>query len=66
MILLKESKDKDKLGHATSCLQPFPLYGLSFEAIHKRKETPVVEGTAAWIERQLSKEKEMAERKKYA
>ena len=66
MILLKESKDKDKLGHATSCLQPIPLYGLSFEAIHKRKETPVVEGTAAWIERQLSKEKEMAERKKYA
>ena len=66
MILLKESKDKDKLGHATSCLQPFPLYGLSFEAIHKRKETPITEGTAAWIERQLSKEKELKEREKHA
>jgi len=66
MILLKETKDKTKLGHAASCLQSFPLYGLSFEAIHKRKETPLLEGTAMWVERQLSKEKEIEERRKYA
>ena len=66
MIFLKESKDKAKLGHATSCLQTFPLYGLSFEAVHKRKETPFLEGTAMWIERQLEKEKEIKERKKHA
>lgn len=66
MIFVKESKDKAKLGHATSCLQPFPLYSLSFEAMHQRKETPIVEGTAAWVERQLQKEKEIAERKKHA
>ena len=66
MILLKETKDKAKLGHAASCLQTFPLYGLSFEAIHKRKETPFLEGTAMWIERQLQKEKEIIERKKHA
>lgn len=66
MILLKETKDKAKLGHATSCLQSLPLYGLSFEAIHKRKETPFLEGMATWVERQLQKEKEITERKKYA
>lgn len=66
MIFLKESKDKARLGHATSCLQPFPLYGLSFEAVHQRKETPIAEGIETWVERQLSKEKEMKERKKYA
>lgn len=66
MILLKESKDKAKLGHAASCLQPFPLYKLSFEAVHQRKETPWLEGTVMWVERQLSKEKEIAERKKHA
>jgi len=64
MILVKETKDKTKLGHATSCLQNLPLYGLSFEAIHKRKETPLLEGIATWVERQLQKEKEIAERKK--
>jgi hypothetical protein len=66
MILLKETKDKVKLGHAASCLNPLPLYGLSFEAIHKRKETPWLEGTAMWVERQLQKEKEIVERKKRA
>jgi hypothetical protein len=65
MILLKDAKDKVKLGHTTSCLQPFPLYSLSFEAIHERKETPLLEGTAMWVERQLSKEKEITERKKH-
>jgi hypothetical protein len=65
MIFLKESKDKAKLGHVASCLQPFPLYKLSFEAVHKRKETPVAEGIVAWVERQLSKEKEIIERKKH-
>jgi hypothetical protein len=64
MILLKETKDKDKLGHAASCLQSFPLYSLSFEAIHKRKETPLLEGTAMWVERQLQKEKDIESRKK--
>lgn len=66
MILLKETKDKAKLGHAASCLQSLPLYSLSFEAIHKRKETPWLEGTATWVERQLQKEKEIAERRKHA
>lgn len=66
MILAKETKDKAKLGHATSCLQSLPLYGISFEAIHKRKETPYLEGTAMWVERQLQKEKEIAERKRHA
>lgn len=65
MILIKETKDKTKLGHAASCLHNLPLYGLSFEAIHKRKETPLLEGTAAWVERQLQKEKEIIERKKH-
>lgn len=65
MILLKETKDKTKLGHAASCLQSFPLYSLSFEAIHKRKETPLLEGIATWVERQLQKENEIKERKKY-
>ena len=64
MILLKESKDKARLGHAAACLQPLPLYKLSSEAI-KRKETPIVEGINAWAERQLAKEKEMTERKKH-
>lgn len=64
MILLKESKDKSKLGHAASCLQPLPLYKLSSEAI-KRKETPIVEGMTTWVERQQAKEKEMIERKKH-
>ena len=64
MIFIKDSKDKARLGHAAACLQPFPLYKLSSEAI-KRKETPIVEGIATWVERQLSKEKEMAERKKH-
>ena len=66
MILLKETKDKTKLGHAVSCLNHLPLYSLSFEAIHKRKETPWLEGTTMWVERQLQKEKEMVERKKHA
>lgn len=66
MILLKETKDKIKLGHATSCLQNFPLYSLSHEAIYERKETPILEGLAMWVERQFQKEKEIAERKKYA
>lgn len=65
MILLKVSKDKARLGHAAACLQHLPLYKLSSEAI-KRKETPVVEGITTWVERQLAKEKEMAERKKYS
>ncbi len=65
MILLRASKNIDKLGHATSCLQPLPLYKLSFEAVHKRGETPVVEGIDMWVERQLAKEKEMTERKKH-
>ncbi len=66
MILLKETKDKAKLGHAASCLQNLPLYRLSFEAIHQRKETPLLQGIATWVERQLQKEKEMIEREKYA
>ena len=65
MILIKETKDKAKLGHAVSCLQPLPLYKLSFEAVHKRKETPIAEGIYTWVERQLSKEKEMKEREKH-
>jgi len=63
-ILLKDSKDKARLGHAAACLQPLPLYKLSSEAI-KRKEIPIVEGIQTWVERQLSKEKEMTERKKH-
>lgn len=66
MILVKDIKDKSKLGHATSCLKNYPLYGLSFEAIHERKETPLVPGILTWVERQLQMKKEIEERKKQA
>ncbi len=66
MILIKETKDKIKLSHAVSCLQNLPLYSLSYEAIHKRKETPLIEGMKMWVERQLQKEKEIESRKKNA
>ncbi len=32
-ILVPNDKDLDKLGHATSCANPHPLYALSHEAI---------------------------------
>jgi hypothetical protein len=65
MILVKDSKDKSKLGHVTSCLSNYPLYGASFEAIYERKETPFVVGIMTWIERQLQKEEAEEERKKH-
>ena len=66
MILVKDIKDKSKLGHATSCLKNYPLYAVSFEAIHERKETPSVSGLLTWVERQMQMKKEIEERKKQA
>ncbi len=64
-ILVPDNKDIDKLGHAASCSNPLPLYSLSFEAIHERKETPLLPGLLTWLERQTARLKEKQEREKY-
>ncbi len=65
-ILVPNNKDLDRLGHATSCANPFPLYAISFEAIHERRETPFISGLFTWLERQTARLKEKEEREKYA
>ncbi len=64
-ILVPDNKDLDKLGHAASCSNPLPLYKLSFEAIHERRETPLLPGILTWLERQTARLKEQQEREKY-
>jgi hypothetical protein len=64
MILVKDIKDKSKLGHAVSCLKNHPLSAVSFEAIYERKETPFLPGLLTWVERQIQMKKEIEERKK--
>lgn len=64
-ILVPDNKDLDRLGHATSCSNPLPLYKLSFEAIHERRETPLLPGFFTWLERQTARLKEIQEREKY-
>ncbi len=64
-ILVPDNKDLDRLGHAASCSNPLPLYKLSFEAIHERKETPLLPGLLTWLERQNARLKEKEEREKY-
>ena len=63
-ILVPDNKDLERLGHATSCANPLPLYGISFEAIHERKETPLIPGLLTWLERQNARLKEKEEREK--
>jgi hypothetical protein len=64
-ILVPDNKDLDRLGHATSCSNPLPLYKLSFEAVHERRETPLLPGLLTWLERQTARLKEKQEREKY-
>ncbi len=64
-ILVPDNKDIDRLGHAASCSNPLPLYSLSFEAIHERRETPLLPGLLTWLERQTARLKERQEREKY-
>lgn len=64
-ILVPDNKDLDRLGHAASCSNPLPLYSLSFEAIHERRETPLLPGLLTWLERQTARLKERQEREKY-
>ena len=64
-ILVPDNKDVDRLGHAASCANPFPLYAISFEAIHERRETPLIPGLLTWMERQTARLKEKEEREKY-
>lgn len=64
-ILVPDNKDIDRLGHAASCSNPLPLYSLSFEAIHERRETPLLPGLLTWLERQTARLKEKQEREKY-
>lgn len=64
-ILVPDNKDLDRLGHAASCSNPLPLYKLSFEAVHERKETPLLIGLLTWLERQNARLKERQEREKY-
>lgn len=64
-ILVPDNKDLDRLGHAASCSNPLPLYSLSFEAVHERKETPLLPGLLTWLERQTARLKERQEREKY-
>ena len=65
-ILVPDNKDLDRLGHAASCANPLPLYSLSFEAVHERKETPIIPGLLTWIERQTARLREKEERERYA
>lgn len=65
-ILVPDNKDLDRLGHATSCANPLPLYAVSFEAIHKRRETPLIPGLLTWLERQTARLREKEEREKHA
>jgi hypothetical protein len=62
-ILVPDNKDIDRLGHAASCSNPHPLYKISFEAVHERKETPLLPDI--WLERQTARLKEREEREKY-
>ena len=65
-ILVPDNKDFHRLGHATSCANPLPLYAISFEAIHERRETPLTTGLLTWLERQTARLKEKEEREKHA
>ena len=65
-ILVSDNKDLDRLGHAASCANPPPLYSLSFEAIHERRETPLIPGLLTWLERQTARLREKEERERYA
>lgn len=64
-ILVSDNKDLDRLGHAASCANPFPLYAVSFEAIHERRETPLIPGLLTWLERQTARLREKEERERY-
>ena len=65
-ILVPDNKDLDRLGHAASCTNPHPLYAISFEAVHERKETPVMIGLLTWLERQTARLEEKEERERHA
>ena len=65
-ILVSDNKDLDRLGHATSCANPHPLYAISHEAIYERRETPIIHGLLSWLERQNARLTEKEEREKHA
>ena len=64
-ILVPDNKDLDRLGHATSCANPLPLYAISFEAVHERRETPLIPGLLTWLERQTARLEEKEERERH-